>query len=337
VQELPGAARFHFVEGDCGDAVLIGEACKRYNVTACIHFAAFANLRESLSSPDWVLRYYANNTAQAIGLLEGIEAAGGVQAFVFSSTCCTYGDVPANQMPIVEETTTDGAAGAYGKSKLAMEFLMRDYFNSCKRAGRSFGMSTLRYFNVAGCSRDGVLGEARDKQLRIIPILMEAALGKRESVSIFGTDFPTRDGTAIRDYIHVEDLARAHVMALEKMVAGESSLFNLGIGKGFTIRELIKATERVVGCKLNVTEAARNPGEAAAVWCDPAKANSELGWQAEVTEIDEIVRSVYNFMYLHPNGYKPVTKSEVNAKARDLPAAKKARIERLEVLQERHV
>ena len=254
-------------------------------------------------------RYYENNTASAIGLLRGIEAAGTVSRFVFSSTCCTYGDVPAELMPIVEETTTAGASGAYGKSKLAMEFLMNDYFDAVqKEAKRPFGMTTLRYFNVAGCSADSLLGEARPQQIRIIPILMESALfpQKRPHVSIFGSDFPTRDGTAIRDYIHVEDLAEAHIVALAKIdpTSGVRNLFNLGIGKGFTIKELIESTQRVAGHALQVKQAPRNAGEAAAVWCDPSKANRELGWYPKFVEIDQIIKTVHAFMKTHPDGYR---------------------------------
>ena len=182
---------------------------------------------------------------------------------------------------------------------------MNDYFAACEKEGRDFGMTTLRYFNVAGCSTDGVLGEARPKQIRIVPILMEAALfpARRPSVSIFGTDFPTRDGTAIRDYIHVEDLADAHIAALGKVRPRETKLYNLGIGKGFTIRELIDSTQRVSGATLTVSEASRNAGEAAAMWCDPSKALRELGWAPKYTEIDDILRTVHQFMLAHPDGY----------------------------------
>jgi len=308
------------VEGDCGDAELVQRVITEHGLNSCIHFAAFANLRESLSTAAWALTYYENNTAQAIGLLKGIEAAGGVKRFVFSSTCCTYGDVPAELMPITEETTTAGASGAYGKSKLAMEFLMNDYFDATQKEGKEFGMTTLRYFNVAGCSADSVLGEARPQQIRIIPILMEAALfpEKRPHVSIFGSDFPTRDGTAIRDYIHVEDLADAHITALEKIdpSSGARTLYNLGIGKGFTIKELIESTQRVSGKELTVKQAPRNPGEAAAVWCDPSKANSELGWRPKFTEIDAILQTVHDFMKSHPKGYQQAEAAEAAAGGR---------------------
>ena len=310
VQALPGAENgFVFVEGDVGDAQLVEATCAAHAVTAVIHFAAFANLRESLSSPEWALTYYRNNTAQALGLLEGISAYGKVTHFVFSSTCCTYGDVPAEAMPIREDTATTGASGAYGKSKLAIEFMLRDYHAACAKTGKPFSLAVLRYFNVAGCARDGALGEARDKQIRIIPILLDAALGKREGVSIFGTDFPTRDGTAIRDYIHVEDLVRAHVHVLDAMQRKEKGdnadlLYNLGIGKGYSIRELIASTQRVTGVTLNVTETPRVPGEAAEVYCDPSRVREELGWVAEVTDIDDIVRSAFEFFKAHPNGYK---------------------------------
>jgi UDP-glucose 4-epimerase len=306
LQSLAGAAeRFSFVEGSVGDAALVEATVREHNINAVIHFAAYANLRESLSSPQWALSYYRNNTACALGLLEGIEAAGGVERFVFSSTCCTYGDVPAELVPIDESTPTTGAAGAYGKSKLAIEFMLRDYHAACTSSGKPFALAVLRYFNVAGCALDGALGEARDKQIRIIPILLDAALGKRDGVSIFGTDFATRDGTAIRDYIHVEDLARAHSAVLGAMEgAHDERLYNLGIGKGYSIRELIASTERVTGVTLKVTETPRVAGEAAEVFCNPAKVAAELGWKCEITEIDDIIRSAFEFFKAHPNGYK---------------------------------
>lgn len=326
IEKLPGASeRFLFSEGSCGDAALIERLCKEHGICSVIHFAAFSNLRESMSTAAWALTYYENNTSQAIGLLRGIEAAGTVKRFVFSSTCCTYGDVPAELMPIVESTTTAGASGAYGKSKLAMEFLMNDYFDATKKEGKEFGMTTLRYFNVAGCSADSLLGEARPQQIRIIPILMESALfpEKRPHVSIFGDDFPTRDGTAIRDYIHVEDLADAHLTALAKIDPSSKvpELYNLGIGKGFTIKELIDSTQRVSGKSLVVKQAARNAGEAAAVWCDPAKANKELGWYPKFTEIDAILQTVHDFMKSHPTGYA-AAEAEGAAKRRKLERGK---------------
>jgi UDP-glucose 4-epimerase len=250
-----------------------------------------------------VCKYYANNTAQVVGLLQGIEQAGGVKRFVFSSTCCTYGDVPSADMPITEETSTAAASGAYGKSKLAVEMMLHDYHAACIKIGRPMGLAVLRYFNVAGCDRGGVLGEARVKQIRIIPILLEAALGKRDGVSIFGTDHPTRDGTAIRDYIHVDDLSDAHVHVMQSMDNASKVLYNLGIGQGMSVRELIAATKRVTGVDFKVTEAPRVEGEAAEVFCDPSKVLRETGWKAKVTDIDEIIRSAWNFMQKYPDGY----------------------------------
>ena len=304
VQSLPGAAeRFTFVECSTGDSDKVAEVLKEHNVDSVIHFAAFANLRESLAHPANVPMYYRNNTAQVVGLLEGIEEAGTVTKFVFSSTCCTYGDVPVSEMPITEETTTSNASGAYGKSKLAVEFMLKDYYAACQKIGRPFSLAILRYFNVAGCDMGGVLGESRTKQIRIIPILLEAALGKRESVSIFGTDFPTRDGTSIRDYIHVDDLSGAHVFVLDKIEENSSVLYNLGIGKGISVRELVTAVKRVTGKDFPVNETPRVEGEAAEVYCDPSKIKKELGWEAKITETDDIIRSAWEFLQRYPTGF----------------------------------
>jgi UDP-glucose 4-epimerase len=306
VMSLPGAAeRFSFVESSTGDSELVAKTLTEHNVDSVIHFAAFANLRESLSHPAEVTKYYRNNTAQVVGLLEGIEKAGTVKKFVFSSTCCTYGDVPISEMPITEATTTANASGAYGKSKLAVEFMLNDYYAACQKIGRPFSLTILRYFNVAGCDMNGILGESRTKQIRIIPILLEAALGKRDGVSIFGTDFPTRDGTSIRDYIHVDDLSGAHVFVLDKMpsTGNKKLLYNLGIGKGISVRELVAAVKRVTGVDFKVTETPRVEGEAAEVYCDPSKIKNELGWEAKITDTDQIIESAWKFIQKYPTGF----------------------------------
>jgi len=236
-------------------------------------------------------------------LLKGIDDAGTVQRFVFSSTCCTYGDVPADQMPITEATTTAGASGAYGKSKLAVEFMLKDYHAACVKNEKTFSLAILRYFNVAGADQGGVLGESREKQIRIIPILLEAALGKRTHVSIFGTSFPTPDGSSIRDYIHVDDLVDAHVSVLSKVPAGESVLYNLGIGRGYSVKELIAATKKVTGVDFEVREAAANPGEAACVYCDPSKVKAELGWEAKVKDVETMISTAWDFLQKFPTGF----------------------------------
>jgi UDP-glucose 4-epimerase len=304
VQSLPGASeRFTFVEASTGDSEVVAKACTDHNIDSVIHFAAFANLRESLAHPSEVTKYYRNNTAQVVGLLEGIEQAGTVKKFIFSSTCCTYGDVPVEEQPITEATSTANASGAYGKSKLAVEFMLKDYHAACQKIGRPFSLAILRYFNVAGCDMGGILGESRTKQIRIIPILLEAALGKRDGVSIFGTDFPTRDGTSIRDYIHVDDLSGAHVFVLDKIVENSSILYNLGIGKGISVRELVTAVKRVTGVDFKVTETPRVEGEAAEVYCDPSKIKNELGWEAKITDTDQIIESAWKFIQRYPTGF----------------------------------
>jgi len=263
-----------------------------YEIDAVMHFAALAYVGESVADP---LRYWENNTAGSISLLQAMDAAG-VTRMVFSSTCATYGE-PA-EVPIVE-TCPQQPINPYGWSKLAVERVLLDY----AAAVPDFGFAAPRYFNVAGCAADGTLGEDHDPETHLIPRILLTALGRYEKISIFGTDYSTADGTCVRDYIHVDDLCRAHIELMESLRPGDQRFYNLGIGRGYSVREVIDAVERVTGIELPIEHAARRPGDPPVLYADPGRIQSELHCRPRHTEIDEIVETAWRWFRDHPNGY----------------------------------
>ncbi len=295
-----GGERFVFERCDIADRPRVEGILRTLGIEAIVHFAAFANLRESVSQP---LRYYHNNTAAALSLVEAADAAN-IRTFVFSSTCATYGDLTEKDVPVTEDYPHRAPINPYGHSKLAQEWILEDWADARRRADKPVALSILRYFNVAGCDRSGLLGEDRTPHIRIIPILIEAALGRRESVTINGTDWPTPDGTCIRDYIHVDDLVDAHAAVLTALRPGDRRIYNLGLGHGTSVRELIASTQRVTGAKLTIINGPRAAGDPAMLYCDPSKIERELGWKARVRDLDEIVRTAADWMRTHPNGYE---------------------------------
>ena len=265
----------------------------RENAVDCVmHFAALAYVGESVTEP---LTYYRNNTAGTISLLEAMHAAG-VKRMVFSSTCATYGE-PAT-VPIVE-TTGQEPINPYGWSKLFVERVLKD----CAAADRQFAFVALRYFNVAGTAADGSLGEDHDPETHLIPVILQTALGIREKVTVFGTDYPTPDGTCIRDYVHVEDLCAAHIAAMKALEPGDTRFYNLGIGRGYSVREVLDAAGRVTGREIAVEYGDRRPGDPPILFANADKIRQELGWSAGYKEIDEIVGTAWNWMKSHPEGY----------------------------------
>ena len=281
-----------FVQANCGDVPRMTDVLRENRVECVIHFAAFSLVGESVAAP---LRYYRNNTSATIGLLEAMDAAG-VKRMVFSSTAATYG-VP-EQMPILE-TTPQRPVNPYGWSKLFIEQILQDKV----AADPQFGFIALRYFNVAGAAADGSLGEDHDPETHLIPIALQPALGKRDRVTIFGTDYDTPDGTCIRDYIHVDDLCRAHLMAMDALRPGDAKAYNLGIGRGFSVREVIEAAGRVVGRDIPVENGDRRPGDPPVLVASSDKAQRELGWRPEFTDLDEIIASAWRWFREHPDGY----------------------------------
>jgi UDP-arabinose 4-epimerase len=268
------------VEGDVGDQMAVVAALQLHAVSSVMHFAAFAYVGESGTDP---ALYYRNNVNGTLTLLDAMREAG-VDRIVFSSTCATYG-MPDN-VPIVE-TMPQRPVNAYGETKLAIERALYWY-------GGAYGLRSvaLRYFNAAGCDRDGEIGEEHDPETHLIPLTLRAALGSGPAISIFGTDYPTPDGTAIRDYIHVEDLASAHVRALEYLVGGgASTAVNLATGRGYSVREIVAAVAKAVGHDVPQRETPRRPGDPPALVADPGLARSLLGWQAERSDLDTIIRT----------------------------------------------
>lgn len=271
------------VEGDVGDVALVARTLRRCGIDAVVHFAASSCVGESMVDPR---KYFRNNVVNTLGLLDGMLAAG-VTRIVFSSTCATYG-IP-EQLHLTEEHPQK-PVNPYGESKLFIEKMLGWY-----APAYGFSYAALRYFNAAGADADQQLGEDHFPETHLIPLVIEAALGRRSTVDIFGTDYPTPDGTAIRDYIHVTDLARAHVLALRQLEAGNSVLVNLGTGCGYSVREVIAAVETVTGRTVPARETPRRAGDPAVLVAAAGRAAEKLGWKPNCSELKEIVRTAFDW------------------------------------------
>lgn len=268
------------VEGNLAERGKLAEALDRHRVSVVMHFAAYAYVGESVADP---ALYYANNLGGSLALLEAMREVG-VDKIVFSSTCATYGT--PDQVPI-RETMPQLPVNPYGETKLAIERALHWY-------GEGYGLRwmSLRYFNAAGADPDGEIGERHEPETHLVPLVLGAALGELPQIDIYGTDYPTPDGTAIRDYIHVQDLAEAHLRALERLSAGgQSAALNLGTGRGHSVREVIRAAEAVSGKSIRCRETARRPGDPPVLVADPGLAAELLGWRAQVSDLDTIVRT----------------------------------------------
>jgi UDP-glucose 4-epimerase len=257
-------------------------------VDAVLHFAALALVAESVEFPE---RYWHTNVVGTLNLLDAMRANGAAR-LVFSSTCATYGD--PERVPIVEDEPT-APVNAYGASKLAVDLMLRD---ECVAHG--LAATSLRYFNVAGAS--GEQGEHHEPETHLIPLILQVAAGRREHIRIFGTDYPTRDGTAMRDYIHIEDLGTAHLLALEHLTPGEHAVYNLGTGDGHTVREVIDAARRVTGEAIEAIEEPRRAGDPPALVADPARARARLGWRPE-RSLEDMIADAWTWHQAHPRGY----------------------------------
>ena len=268
------------VEGDLHDRPRLAAALRTHRVAAVMHFAALAYVGESVAEPE---TYYTNNVGGTLALLGAMREAG-VGTIVFSSTCAVYG-VP-DRVPI-RETTATAPLNPYGETKLAIERALHWY-------GAAYGLryAALRYFNAAGADPDGEIGEDHEPETHLIPLVLRAALGRGETLQIFGTDYPTPDGTAIRDYIHVADLADAHVRALAHLRAGgDSAALNLGTGHGHSVRAIVAAVERIAGRPVPCRQAPRRPGDPPQLVADPALARARLGWEPRHSDLDTIIRT----------------------------------------------
>ncbi|MBF2088575.1 MAG: UDP-glucose 4-epimerase GalE [Synechococcales cyanobacterium K44_A2020_017] len=272
------------IVGDISDRALLDQVFQDYSVAAVIHFAAYAYVGESATNP---AKYYRNNVSGTLTLLEAMVAAG-VKRLVFSSTCATYG-VP-QEIPI-PENHPQAPINAYGQTKLMVETILKDFDSA-------YGLKSIcfRYFNAAGADPQGRLGEDHNPETHLIPLALMTALGRRESLSIFGTDYPTDDGTCIRDYIHVCDLADAHILGLEHLLkGGDSDIFNLGNGGGFSVRQVIEATERVTGRPVPAVECDRRPGDPPALVGSGQKAAAVLGWDPKYPDLDDMIRHAWQW------------------------------------------
>lgn len=287
-----------FVHADVGEQERVEGILREHKVSAVLHFAALAAVGESVERPLW---YYRNNVSAMIALLGACEATG-VERFVFSSSCATYGNPPEGMVPI-PENCPKAPISPYGMTKLHGEHILQDFAAGQSKAGKPFGFVALRYFNVAGCDRTGVLGEDHTPETHLIPVVLHAALGRRSGVAIFGTDYPTPDGTCIRDYIHVEDLIDAHVKALQSVKPGSAAAYNLGIGRGYSVREIISAVREVTGRDFAVHEEPRRDGDPPRLFADPRKIRAELGWNASITDLRVSIESAWSWFKANPKGY----------------------------------
>jgi UDP-glucose-4-epimerase GalE len=260
-------------------------------VEAVVHFAASCYVGESVSDP---AKYYNNNLVGTLSLLDAMRAAS-VSRIVFSSTCATYG-IPS-LVPITEDESQN-PVNPYGFTKLAIERAMIDYGNAY-----GLGAVALRYFNASGAAADGSIGEDHDPETHLIPLVLQTALGQRPHIQVFGTDYPTPDGTCIRDYIHVEDLADAHLRAIQQIRPGELRAFNLGTGRGYSVREAIDLSRKITGRAIAVVEAPRRAGDPPALVAAAGKARRELGWQPRHATLDTIIESAWRWHREHPHGY----------------------------------
>jgi UDP-glucose 4-epimerase len=256
-----------------------------------MHFAAFAYVGVSVREP---AKYYHNNIVGTLTLLNAMRDAG-VDRIVFSSTCATYGN--PQRVPITEDHPQNPIS-PYGFTKLAIEHALADYARAYK-----LGYAALRYFNASGAAADGTIGEDHDPETHLIPLVLQVALGQREHAEIFGTDYPTPDGTCIRDYIHVDDLATAHLAALEQLKPGDELKLNLGTGQGASVKQVIDHCREVTGHPIPVREAPRRPGDPPELVADPSAAKRALGWEAKYKDVRPIIDTAWRWHSKHPHGY----------------------------------
>lgn len=276
-------ANYPFELGDLGDKARLTEVFKKYGIEAVMHFAAFAEVGESVKEPS---KYYHNNVAKVLDLLDAL-VENDIKYFVFSSTAATFGE-PIR--PKIDESHPQNPINPYGNTKLMVEKILADF-------DTAYGLkaTALRYFNASGADNSGEIGESHNPETHLIPIVLQAAAGKRASIKMFGTDYPTPDGTCVRDYVHVNDLARAHILALEKMFKDNvSERFNLGSGNGFSVAEIVKEAKRITGIDFTVEKAPRRDGDPAVLVADSAKAERILGWKPQYN-LTRIIETAWNW------------------------------------------
>ncbi len=281
-----------FYDCDLGDGKILGDVIEKEAIEAVIHFAGFAYVGESVNDP---MKYYLNNVANTLQLLNAMLDRE-VGKFVFSSSCTIFGD--PLRVPISEDDPKV-PVNPYGQTKLDVE-------NALKTLAQAKGLSSasFRYFNASGASDEGAIGEDHDPETHLIPLAIQAVLGSGGELEIYGTDYDTPDGTCLRDYVHVDDLARAHIIALERLERRGTLLhYNLGTGNPYSVREVIESVGRVSGKAVPVRERARRPGDVPVIYADPSRAKDELGWQPRFNNLDSIVETAWRWHQNHPKGY----------------------------------
>lgn len=281
-----------FHEVNLGDRPAMVEILREENIDIVMHFAAFAYVGESVTNP---LKYYRNNVGATLELLQAMFEAD-VSKFIFSSTCATFGVV--EELPITEDLP-QAPINPYGQSKLDIEQVLRDLTRA-----HNFSAAIFRYFNAAGAAEDGSIGEDHDPETHLIPLCIDAATGARGPLKIFGRDYPTPDGTCLRDYVHVDDLSRAHIAVFEKLETPKTLVdYNLGTGRPSSVLEVINAVEKVTGLKVPYDDAERRKGDPPSLYADSKKAMQELNWQPKFDSIEAIVESAWGWHKDHPKGY----------------------------------
>ncbi len=285
--------RATFVKADIAEREKVSALLTKSQIEGVIHFAASLSVAESVRDP---LKYWRNNVAGTVELLAAMGDAS-VKRLVFSSTAATYG---TPDVPSISEETPQSPINPYGHSKLAMERSIQDTV-----IAHQLGAISLRYFNAAGAAADGSLGEDHRPEEHLIPVILEVALKKREHIKIFGTDFPTADGTCVRDFIHVDDLAEAHVLALEATSPGKYRAYNVATGIGHSVREVIEEARRVTGLPIASIDAPRREGDPPVLVANSQRLMSELGWKPQLAELSHIIETAWRWMQQHPQGYEP--------------------------------
>jgi UDP-glucose 4-epimerase len=280
-----------FVRGDLSDAAQVARALAGSGAEAVMHFAARAYVGESVREPE---NYYFSNVVNSLVLLRAMRDAG-VARLVFSSSCTLYGE--PDRVPITEDQPVRPVS-PYGRTKAAVEGILADY-----AAAYGLRYASLRYFNAAGAAPDGSTGEDHDPETHLIPLVIFAALGRRKGIAIYGTDYPTPDGTCIRDYVHVNDLASAHVLAMEALDERRTAVYNLSTGQGQSVREVIEAVKAVSGGDFPVREEPRRPGDAPILVGSSERIRRDLGWQPQFPSLDDIVATAWRWHSTHPRGY----------------------------------
>jgi UDP-glucose-4-epimerase GalE len=280
------------VIGDIADTALLVRTIKEFRAEAVMHFAAATYVGESVENPEY---HYRNNIGGTLSLLNAMRQAG-VNRMLFSSTCATYGDNP--KVPMAEDAPQIPCS-PYARTKLAVEWMIRDFAHAY-----GLGFTLLRYFNAAGADRDGKFGEDHRPENHLIPLVLQVALGQRPELKVFGDDYATPDGTCIRDYVHTDDLAQAHLLAIQATTPTTAEVFNIGTGHGYSVLEVIKACEEVTGKRIPRTIVARRPGDAPALVADPAKLKGRLGWKPEYPDIRQVIETAWRWHSTHPGGYQ---------------------------------